>query len=452
MTAQDSACPPGAVECVRNVSVTPGPAGERNDLTIRPDGSATVVGDTAAPLEAGPGCTKREDGTVRCEMSGPATQVQVETGDGDDVVRAALPEANLVTVILREGDDRFEGEANEVWANGLGGDDTLVALAGVARFEGRAGADVLVGGPASDKVLNGGPGPDRVSGGAGDDALTGADGDLDGFDEDERPAADELDGGPGRDLVTYATRTFAVAVDLADPAPDGASGEDDVLRSVEDVRGGSGGDRLAGDDGPNRLFGDQGSDVLLGRGGDDLLDLLVGAIGGPAERADGGDGDDVLRGYRGAFSGGDGDDVLRGGGRTASSCGAGFDTVRPKKRATQAMHAECERWGLRIRRIPGRPSVKAYFPRPRLLGGAVRIRVPCPRVLYARPCTVAVRATTPTGRLLARDRDRVLSGARETFRVRVTPAAARSPVRIHVRIRPDVGRTVTGAVVTRVLG
>ena len=435
VNATDDECAVGAPQCVTNLEIKADES-ERNDLHVVPDGRGVVVGDAATPPVAGRNCVAREDGTVRCELSRPIVQVQIQTGDRDSVVRALLPEANLVTVILGAGNDRFDGEAKEVWANGLDGDDTLVAVGGKADFEGRKGADVLAGSAASGDELSGGPGRDRVSGGDGDDVLLGGDGAFDGFDDDEVPAADELDGGPGRDAISYAPRELSVTVDLADPGPDGARGEGDVLRGFEDVRGGRRGDRLYGDAGANRLFGDDGGDTLRGRGGDDFLALgRVGVTPGP-EWADGGPGDDDVRaGSRGLVLGGTGDDVLRGARDTRAICGNGLDTLRPGPGQSMGMAGDCERWGVRF----GDVDDVALARRPRRLGNSVRLTVGCPP---PRACTLTMTVATPARRELGRDVTRVRGGESGVLRVRL-PSAAGGALRVFVKIA-DLGGYVRG--------
>ena len=172
---------------------------------------------------------------------------------------------------LGGGDDASRAEASGVDANGAIGDDVLVAVGGAASLEGRAGDDVLVGGQLDDLTLHGGDGRDRVSGGAGDDVLYGFDGDRHEPYAGEVRAGDVLDGGEGRDRVDYIGRQRPVTVDLADRGTDGAAGEGDVLRGIENAFGGAGVDRIAGDEGPNRLHGGlyvtTRGDVLRGAAG-----------------------------------------------------------------------------------------------------------------------------------------------------------------------------------------
>lgn len=97
--------------------------------------------------------------------------------------------------------------------------------------------------------------------------------------------ADEITGGPGRDLVL-------------------GRGGDDV------IDGGDGRDQLVGDAGDDRIFGGAGSDDLIGFDGDDQL-----SGGRGSDRLFGGVGSDMLFGNEGSdmLAGGAGQDTLTGG-------------------------------------------------------------------------------------------------------------------------------------------
>lgn len=111
--------------------------------------------------------------------------------------------------------------------------------------------------------------------------------------------ADTLDGGTGIDTVVYTGVTTRVEASLLTKLGQvAAEGSTQEFRSIENLTGGSGSDRLVGDDNGNTLLGMSGHDELLGGKGDDNLQ--------------GGEGADTL-------DGGDGADILNG--------GAGFDTV-----------------------------------------------------------------------------------------------------------------------------
>jgi Ca2+-binding RTX toxin-like protein len=96
-----------------------------------------------------------------------------------------------------------------------------------------------------------------------------------------------LNGGFGIDEADYSAAAGAVTVDLQDD-PDGigfftgraavdGDGGVDRLVSIEWLRGGAGGDTLAGNSAQNRLRGEGGDDILIGRGGIDQLEGGAGA-------------------------------------------------------------------------------------------------------------------------------------------------------------------------------
>lgn len=148
---------------------------------------------------------------------------------------------------------------------------------------GGLGRSDLDGGSGTDGLLGGG-GNDDLRGGADDDRLDGGSG------------ADLIDGGPAgifqnerHDVVDYSNRPTGVTVDLTLPdSPQGATGEGDIIRDVEDVTGGDGNDTLLGHHASNNLSGGEGIDHLEGREGKDVLhggldrDTLI-----PSSAADG---------------------------------------------------------------------------------------------------------------------------------------------------------------------
>ena len=233
--------------------------GEANRLEVLRDATGYVVRERGGVvLSAGARCSSTLAREVRCPLSGGASHLSVfvNAGNGDDaVVLGPLPGIDVAEVLGGPGDD------------------------GVA---GSPGSDLLFGGRGSDHLFGQGGG-DRLDGGAGDDSLNGGD---------------------GRDLVTYASHSAPVTVDLAAGAGGGA-GERDRLVGFEDAAGGSGSDRLFGDGGTNLLYGGIGGrDVGDGRGGDDAVTVRGRARGGPgddlvdAERVDCGGGDDVTHRQR----------------------------------------------------------------------------------------------------------------------------------------------------------
>ena len=119
------------------------------------------------------------------------------------------------------------------------------------------------------------------------------------------PGTDYLNGGRGRDTVTFATAPEAVDADLL--AGTAAGGATATLVGLEVARGSAHDDALTGDERRNTLLGLAGNDLLDGAGGNDRLvggagdDTLAGGAGddlldggeGEADSADGGDGTDT---------------------------------------------------------------------------------------------------------------------------------------------------------------
>ena len=157
------------------------------------------------------------------------------------------------------------------------GVDPDANLNGLTR-EGTPAADQLVG-DFGDDILTGRGGRDTLTGLQGKDALKGGGGNdvLQG-----NGGIDTLEGGNGRD-----TLTGGAARDLLK----GGNGEDHLLggKGGDTLVGGSGADQLAGGSGGDTLNGSAGRDLLKGQGGDDKL---VGAAG--SDTLTGGTGSDVF--------------------------------------------------------------------------------------------------------------------------------------------------------------
>jgi len=232
-------------------------AGERNQLDVRDIGNPAAapslrsweIRDSGAPLAAGEHCTVIDAHTAQCGsalFSPLVFGARVALGDQDDWFSVISPVPQPPSFYPLH-----------VTAEGGAGDD---------RLHGGAGFD----------DLGGGGGRDELYGDAGNDILS--DGDRDEAADERAPSADRIDGGDGDDLVSYHARKSPVSVDLADPRPDGALGENDVLTNVESSLGGRGRDRLAGNNGPNIIDGGGGADRLFGRDGNDELAFREGSI------------------------------------------------------------------------------------------------------------------------------------------------------------------------------
>ena len=151
-------------------------------------------------------------------------------------------------------------------------------------MSGAANAVVTVGGVAEDTIRN----IEKVYGGSAADTLTG-----DGHDNFFQGGGgqDVLDGGGGFDSAYYGEKTLAVVVALKgalDAVVTVGGVQEDTIRNIENVYGGSAADTLTGDTNANVLVGGQGADGLAGGAGNDLL---VGGAG--SDTLDGGAGTDI---------------------------------------------------------------------------------------------------------------------------------------------------------------
>ena len=286
-----------------------------------------------------------EDQTVTIDGSGGSftASISIDTGAGNDVVVVnATVAADAVTANLGDGNDGFNSTTalGPVTVNGVGGNDTI--LAGEANDELNAGdgnngviagagndmvtsgngADGIIGEGGGDTVFAGGGG-DNIFGNAGRDTLWGEGGSDaidagDGSDTvapgggDDGTSATPIQGGPGRNTISFADLNAAVDVDLGagsaltgneedvfvdfvnvtgSPRNDkiratldnndiaSGNGNDSVRAAggADDVRGGGGKDRLRGGDGDDDLFGQGGKDRLFGGPGVDFCN------GGPGK-------------------------------------------------------------------------------------------------------------------------------------------------------------------------
>lgn len=233
--------------------------GELNRVTVSRSSTAILITDPGSIIRPGLRCTALSEHEVSCDG---LDNVSVVTGDESDTVVVEAPAGAAVS--LGSGNDRVDGAYRAF------GDD---------------GADVLTGTDNGD-TLSGGAGADTLLGRPGDDTLIASDTAQDG---DQLPTSDTVDGGGGRDTVSYAGYSLPVHVDLATGQHEGASGDDDQLIGMSSILGGDGNDVLTGDTGDNLIYGGAGQDILDGAAG---RDFLMGGAG--FDRLVGGPGDDVL--------------------------------------------------------------------------------------------------------------------------------------------------------------
>jgi Ca2+-binding RTX toxin-like protein len=124
--------------------------------------------------------------------------------------------------------------------------------------------DIILGLGGHD-TIQGAPGEDLILGGDGNDALEGGEG------------ADDLHGGDGSDWAVYNNSAWGVTVSLATGSGWFGDAEDDVLVSIENLRGSAHADDLFGNNGDNSFDGNEGDDTILGEGGNDTLQGGLGA-------------------------------------------------------------------------------------------------------------------------------------------------------------------------------
>lgn len=167
-------------------------------------------------------------------------------GNGNDVI-TGTPGANALSG--SNGNDLLVGDA---------GDDTLSGDAGQDSLFGAGDNDQLSGGNGNDQ-LNGGDGSDTLMGDGGNDTLFASAGD------------DTMNGGDGFDWYDLSTINGNATVTLGVLTAFGSASGTDALTSIENVRGGSGNDRITGDIGINVLDGGGGNDTIVAGPGSDVL-------------------------------------------------------------------------------------------------------------------------------------------------------------------------------------
>ena len=139
--------------------------------------------------------------------------------------------------------------------------------------------NIIYGNSGNEEIISRSSGDMLIEAAGGDDTL--------GFTDVGYKGNDTLDGGSGKDTVTFANSEQGYTVNLnganlsvATNSEDGSRNKS--LKNIENVIGSNFADELKGDGNANRLEGGGGDDVLEGNNGNDTLS--------------GGEGDDVLDG------------------------------------------------------------------------------------------------------------------------------------------------------------
>lgn len=194
----------------------------------------------------------------------------VTDGDGDTLTKKEI------TVVL----DQQESSSGGCEGSSTTGVHTIEGTTGSDVIVGSSGADLIQAYAGNDVILAGG-GDDTINAGAGNDTIIGGSND----------GKDTIDGGADTetDTVSYAASSSAIEVTLngstqVTVSVDG-SNNDDRIKNVENVEGGSGNDKITGDANDNVLTGNAGNDTLTGGAGNDILvggagaDHIVGGTG-----------------------------------------------------------------------------------------------------------------------------------------------------------------------------
>ncbi len=309
-------------------------------MTLLPGSTAHAAGiclGHPATIEASSGEVAGTPGNDVIVVSG--TVKYVDAGNGNDLIclvdTAQLSRGNRIFVTTGHGED-------EVDASTAGAKTSTSLGPGADSFTGSDFDDYVVVGDWSASLeepgeqgpytLSTGTGKDHVLAQPGSviDADLGRGADAVGLGSVEGGAASHVDLGAGRDTVTFADEweeegagETSLKVDMVrDTAR--WHGVTSVVIGVEHVQGTARRVTVRGDAGPNDVR-ITGCDVMLkGRGGDD--DLSISTSGAPdiqpfacrsgeARRANGGGGDDWLRGGRkhDVLVGGPGRDKVHGG-------------------------------------------------------------------------------------------------------------------------------------------
>jgi Ca2+-binding RTX toxin-like protein len=402
-------------------------AGKGADIMNGGAGNDTLVwnnGDGSDVLNGDAG----NDGA---EVNGNAT-----LGDGfaleANAGRIKFQRANLVPFTLDSSTERFE-------VNGLGGDDILLAEAGVGALtllsvdggagvdtlNGSDGPDLILGGEAND-VLNGGGGDDRVVGDRGADTMNGGEGD-DTLVWNNGDGSDIANGDTGRDDVEV--NGAPAAGDVFTVQPNAARIKFDRTNLVPfSIDIGSSetlhANGLGGDDA--LTVGEVGAFEVTGAGGAGN-DTLTG--GGSSELFLGGSGNDTINpgGGLDIVSGDDGDDQVNIRDRTADVArgGAGSDAVVADQGQTDILDGFEA-----VDRTPNeKPKVESRTRPVTIGGGTVKVKRGVASIRLSAP---AGASGNSTGSLTVRTAKAVRLGGLKAVlqlgsaRYRIAPGASRT--------------------------
>ncbi len=215
----------------------------------------------------------------------------IDAGDGNDAIYAGDGDD---TINGGAGNDALDGGAgDDTMAGGIGDDlyivdslgDVVIELSGEGTDEVRTSMDYsLVGTEIENLTITGTEGriatgndyANKIKGSTGSDAIFGLGGNdsisgNDGTDTIEGgDGNDWMDGGGGTDVLSYASASSAVTVNLSLTGAQNTGGAGvDTIKNFENLTGSDFNDTLIGNSGNNRLVGGLGDDTMIGGAGDD---------------------------------------------------------------------------------------------------------------------------------------------------------------------------------------
>lgn len=232
------------------------------------------------------------------QIYGYAGEDNISGGDGDDSIYAG---DDNDTIDGGEGNDFIDGGAGDDTMTGGNGNDLYVvdSLGDVVIELGGGGIDEvrttfdysLVGTEIENLTITGAVGRaatgndynNKIKGSAGADTILGLGGDdsisaNDGNDTVDGGAGNDwMDGGVGVDVLSYASATAGVSVNLALTGAQNTGGAGvDTIRNFENLTGSDYNDVLTGTSGDNRLSGGLGVDTMIGGAGNDRYSYTAG--------------------------------------------------------------------------------------------------------------------------------------------------------------------------------
>lgn len=280
-------------------------------------------------------------------------QAVAELTSGDDVLIVTLDPAleSIILTLNGNASETFHRDAVKVLRiNAREGDD-VVQIETKFKIEifGDDGNDSICGASGSE-TIHGGAGTDTLDGGGGNDFLVEAESSSNLDNENDMlfgqggsdwfdcgGGDDIIDGGSGTDTANFTRHNDRLSLSLDGIANDGTRGSagGNLLR-VERINSGQGRDLIIGSSKSETISGggSDGADTIFGMGGDDQLSTVAAG-----SQMDGGSGDDQITGRNATVHGQSGDDdiTLRTGDGTGpanepngglADGGSGNDTLR----------------------------------------------------------------------------------------------------------------------------